>query len=235
MNAPASVLQRLGRSRFAILLVCLLGLFVIHPMLPQRPGGGDLVHLDAALGLVLLGSLASLSHRRSVIAVGVALVAAALAAVAIARAAPDRVTVIIALLAAIAALLFTIVAVLAHVVREKQVSSDAIVGGICAYFLLGAVWALIYSLLERLDPGALESASGAVFGGEPWAGVLVPDLLYYSVFVLTTIGPQLLHPVSGAARAWTGLEAMTGQLFLAVFIARLVGLHASRPTTPGTK
>ena len=81
--------------------------------------------------------------------------------------------------------------------------------------------------MERLQPGS--------FG--PWStptdalatGRLVsPDLIYYSVFVLSTIGPQDVHPISGAARSWTGLEAMVGQLYLAVLIARLVGRHASQ-------
>jgi hypothetical protein len=46
--------------------------------------------------------------------------------------------------------------------------------------------------------------------------------------VLSTIGPQEVHPISGAARSWTGIEAMVGQLYLAVLIARLVSRHVAR-------
>ncbi len=86
---------------------------------------------------------------------------------------------------------------------------------------------LIYSLLETLQPGSLSSSAGTLLGPEQRGTLLVRDLLYYSVDVLTTIGPQDVHPISSAARAWTGLEAMTGQLFLVIFISRMVGIHGA--------
>jgi hypothetical protein len=88
---------------------------------------------------------------------------------------------------------------------------------------------MIYSLLEQLQPGSLSTGSGTLLRPEQTGTLLVPDLLYYSVFVLTTIGPQEVHPISSAARAWTGVEAMTGQLFLVIFIARMVGMHGASP------
>jgi len=42
---------------------------------------------------------------------------------------------------------------------------------------------------------------------------------------LTTLGYGDITPVSSAARALTSFEAVIGQLYLAVMIARLVGLH----------
>jgi len=47
------------------------------------------------------------------------------------------------------------------------------------------------------------------------------------VFTLSTIGPQDVHPISSAARSWTGIEVMVGQLYLAVLIARLVSRYAA--------
>jgi len=67
-----------------------------------------------------------------------------------------------------------------------------------------------------------------LFSADDPGALLVPDLVYYSVFTLTTIGPQEIHPLSGPARAWTGIEAMIGQFYVAVLIARLVGLHTSQ-------
>jgi Ion channel len=113
------------------------------------------------------------------------------------------------------------------VVHQKVVRAETIIGGICVYFLLGVIWAVIYSLLEQLQPGSLSAGSGRLVQPEQTGTLLVPDLLYYSVFVLTTIGPQEVQPISSAARAWTGVEAMTGQLFLVIFISRMVGMHGA--------
>ena len=69
----------------------------------------------------------------------------------------------------------------------------------------------------------------AMIGFTPILAITVsPDLVYYSVFVLSTIGPQDVRPISSAARSWTGIEAMVGQLYLAVLIAPLVSQHAMR-------
>ena len=122
---------------------------------------------------------------------------------------------------------FTAGSLLWHVVRERNVSADTILGGICVYFLLGCAWSLIYATLETLQPGSLISSSGVRLGPEQRGTLLVRDLLYYSVDVLTTIGPQDVHAVSNAARAWTGLEAMMGQLFLVIFISRMVGVYGA--------
>jgi hypothetical protein len=114
-----------------------------------------------------------------------------------------------------------------HVIQEKKVRADTILGGICVYFLLGCMWSLIYAMLETLQPGSFSSSAGTQLGPEQRGTVMVHDLLYYSVDVLTTIGPQDVHPISSAARVWTGLEAMTGQLFLVIFISRMVGIYGA--------
>ena len=223
----ASVLQNLERWRFGILLACLLMLFVIQPMLPLRPSGEEPFAMDAALGAVLLAGLWSLKLRRSAMLAALVLITATLAALWTAHSSPSRPVILLALLSALVTVGFTAVSLLWHVIQEKKVRADTILGGICVYFLLGCAWSLIYSMLETLQPGSLSSSAGVQLGPEQRGTLLVRDLLYYSVDVLTTIGPQDVHPISSAARAWTGLEAMTGQLFLVIFISRMVGIHGA--------
>ena len=220
-----SAVQVLERWRFAVLFACLLMLFVIHPLLPTRLGGEASFALDAALTAVLLAALWSLKWRRSAMLGALFVMAATLAVVWIAHAAPSRPAILLALSCAFSIMGFTAGSLLWHVVREREVSADTILGGICVYLLLGVAWSLVYATLETLQPGSLISSIGAGLGAEQRGTLLVPDLLYYSVDVLTTIGPQDVHAVSNAARAWTGLEAMMGQLFLVIFISRMVGLH----------
>jgi hypothetical protein len=220
-----SVLQSLERWRFAILLACLLVLFLIHPMLPLRPDGSAHLGTDAALAMVLVACFWSLGRRAALRVAGLALVAIALVAAWIAQVAPGRNAVLTALAFALVALVFTVGAVLWRLMTEKDVRTETILGGICVYFLLGCSWAIIYSMLEQIQPGSLALGAGALFPPEHTGTLLVPDLLYYSIFVLTTIGPQEIHPISDAARAWTGVEAMAGQLFLVIFISRMVSLH----------
>jgi voltage-gated potassium channel Kch len=54
------------------------------------------------------------------------------------------------------------------------------------------------------------------------------DFTYYSYVTLTTLGYGDIIPISTSARSLALLEAMMGQLYLAVLVARLVGLHISQ-------
>jgi voltage-gated potassium channel Kch len=57
--------------------------------------------------------------------------------------------------------------------------------------------------------------------------------IYFSFITLTTVGYGDIVPVSTVARMLTSTEAMTGTLFMAVLIARLVSLYSTQPPTDG--
>ena len=54
--------------------------------------------------------------------------------------------------------------------------------------------------------------------------------MYFSFITLTTLGYGDVVPVQGFARSLSGAEAVTGQLYVAILIARLVGLHIAHST-----
>jgi hypothetical protein len=107
-----------------------------------------------------------------------------------------------------------------HLLVEQDVTSDMIMGGACAFVLLGFVWAYLYYLLEIFQPNSFKAA-------EQLGDDLV-DFLYYSFVTLTTLGYGDLLAVSKQARGLTMLEAIIGQLYLAIMISRLVSLHISK-------
>jgi hypothetical protein len=111
--------------------------------------------------------------------------------------------------------------------REKDVTTDTILGGIAVYLLLGFVWGLAYSMIEILAPGSFFVTSGEATGASAlyFQGGHVPRLLYYSYVTLTTLGYGDIVPATGLAGGVSVAEALTGQLFLAILIARLVGLY----------
>lgn len=227
-SEPLAISQILARSRFLVLLICLLVLFAVYPMVPRGPNGQPILHIDLVLVPVLLAGLWGLSHRKSVIGIGVALVGLALGMGLLSHKLASPALAVAALVCALAFFALTTGAVLAHVLRERDVSTDTIFGGVCAYLLLCLAWALIYSIMERLQPGSFGTPGVSLFPPTEAGSLLVPELIFYSLFTLTTIGPQSLHPATGLAEAWTGLEAMVGQFYVAVLIARLVGLHTSQ-------
>ena len=128
-------------------------------------------------------------------------------------------------------LTFLTLVILLAVFRDETVTADTIVGAVCAYFLLGMTWGSYYALLTLLSPDALSVSSGLVnaagWGGQPSVPIS-PLMQYYSFTTLATLGYGDVSPLTAGARALSVLEGVTGQLYLAVLIARLVGLHSAR-------
>jgi hypothetical protein len=109
--------------------------------------------------------------------------------------------------------------------RSSDVTIDTIAGAACAYTLLAMVWGGLYLLLEFLRPGSFNIAAVWRMGptGDPSAA-----LVYFSFVTLTTVGYGDITPVWPGAGGLAVAEAVVGQLYLAITIARLVGLHTSQ-------
>ncbi len=114
---------------------------------------------------------------------------------------------------------FTAIMILGYLFREDKVTGDMIMGAVCVYFLMGLIWAFVFSTMETLQPGSFKMAQ------EPASQ---PAFTYYSYVTLSTLGYGDITPISAPARSLSILEAMMGQLYLAVLVARLVGMHISQ-------
>ena len=114
---------------------------------------------------------------------------------------------------------FTAIMILDYLFREDKVTGDMIMGAVCVYFLMGLIWAFVFSTMEILQPGSFKMTQGPVSQ---------PVFTYYSYVTLTTLGYGDITPISAPARSLSLLEAIMGQLYLAVLVARLVGLHISQ-------
>ena len=104
--------------------------------------------------------------------------------------------------------------------REK-VNFNILMGAVCVYMLMGIIWAIVYSFLNYLIPGSFSGMTA-----ESEEGSLL-EFIYYSFVTLTTLGYGDLLPVSQIARALAYLEALIGQIYVAVLIAGLVSIHLS--------
>ena len=95
---------------------------------------------------------------------------------------------------------------------SQVVTVDTFLGGISIYFLLGYLWACMFILIESFNPQAFTTISRI-------------ELLYFSFTTITTLGYGDITPQSELAMVLATLEAIVGQMYVTIFIARLVGLH----------
>jgi hypothetical protein len=120
--------------------------------------------------------------------------------------------------AAIAVTAFAFVApvlILREVIRRHEVTMDVIFGALAVYVFVGIDFAILYDIIQRVDPSAFVSTG--------------PDSVFYLSFMtLTTVGYGDITPAGGWAQALTVVEALTGQILLVVIVARLVGMQISQ-------
>ena len=98
---------------------------------------------------------------------------------------------------------------------SSKITGDTIMGGISLYLLIGYLWTIFYYLIYSFDKDAFSFSNRMSH----------TYLFYFSFTTLTTLGYGDAYPVNKLAMVLTSLEAITGQVYLAVFVARLVGLH----------
>jgi hypothetical protein len=110
--------------------------------------------------------------------------------------------------------------------RSTKIDAEHIYAALSAYLLAGIFFGVLYHAVERVWPGSF-TAAGAI-GEFP-----LFDGMYFSFVTLATLGYGDVLPVSGVARGLAMIEAVSGQLFLAVMIARLVSSHVQ--TADGRK
>jgi hypothetical protein len=120
---------------------------------------------------------------------------------------------------ALAAILMITAVLLWQVFRPGPVTSMRVQGAIAAYLCLGYSWAHAYHIAALLDPGAFNAAGSNISAVSSWAN--------YSFGMLTTVGYQGILPVHPVAHTLGSGEAVTGQLYLAVLVARLVSMQVS--------
>ena len=121
-------------------------------------------------------------------------------------------------------LIFILSQLLYFVVEAQRVSSDLIFASLCAYLLIGLVWAHIYLIMELFVPGAFAINSDS-------SSTLPQLFIYYSFVTLTTLGYGDIVPVIPFAQSWAAMEAVMGQLYLAIVVARLMGLYIGMELT----
>jgi len=210
-----------GHKTFGLLGTVLV-VFVALPL--TRAGGVIAAAFGAVLfsGIILWGLRALAETRRQVI-VAIVLMGPAFVLTILKHVLPRNRGIEIAwMILNGLAIGFLVVMLLRRLFRTERVTADTLSSAISGYFLLGILWAFAYGILLWFDPAAFPGGQEA----------RTADLFYFSFVTLTTLGFGDITPVTDPAQTLTVLEAIVGQLYLAITVARLVGMHiAARQST----
>ncbi len=218
------VIRRVFQDRCLYLLLALLGLLLFYPAVERGPRAQTILLLLNSAILVAGVYAVSAIKRHVITAVAIALPQIGLTLLARLPGPDHAATWLLATSAIVLFIvfyLFTLVQVLAYVLSGTQITKDKIYGAVSVYLLIGLAWASAYTLLEVFEPGSFSNNVAVSSGGSSTD----PDLIFFSFVTLTTLGYGDITPVTARARSLTLLEAVTGVLYLAILVARLVSAY----------
>ncbi|MGO4551330.1 potassium channel family protein [Lysobacter sp. 2RAF19] len=213
----ANLVQWWGRNRHAVLFILLIVTIAMGPLLSLTGSGGWM--LNACLGVTLLAAALAPTRgrvrRRGLIVLAIVAIVLGLAPIRTGLGHTGPIT--LALWAGIA--FFAAARSLRYAMSSPRVDRQHLLAALNTYLLVGVFFGAIWVALEQAQPHSL------FLGGAPMAAMGLPDGIYFSFVTMATLGYGDITPVTPIARGLAVFEAIFGQLYLAIMVARLVSLR----------
>jgi hypothetical protein len=210
--------------RYAVLFYTLILTLAAAPLLTALHFSGDLLQLFLAFNL-LVALTGVPGHAVRTLLIGLAAVVVALRIVP--ASAVGEGLEIAAVTAGSGLALVAVVSAIRFALSATAADAEHVFAALSAYLLAGLVFGVLHWAIAGTWPGSYGDA-----GAAGAAGLSLSTAIYFSFVTLATLGYGDVVPKTDVARGLAVLEAVAGQLYIAVTIARLVG---ARLETPGRR
>ncbi|MEQ9619829.1 MAG: ion channel [Deltaproteobacteria bacterium] len=214
--------DRMRKRRFSYLTKSLLLLILAYPYLEHDLAGQILMTVITIM--VMMSLVVAVSDRKRYIIIALLFAIPWLVSLIInfPLIEEDRSVLIRRdIIFAVLLFLYTTYRIFMHLIRSREVTTEILFAAVCVYLLIGLSWTAIYILLDFLYPGSFVDIQGQAVSDAPL-------YLFFSYVSLTTVGYGNIIPATDHARSLAMIEAIMGQLYLTIMVARLVGLHISK-------
>lgn len=211
-----------GLSVLLFLLVAYV--FVVSPIAPHTGVLSWL--LDVLFTLILVAANTALSRRRGLFVFTMALAVGAFVLQWWLHFTGSPIVFAAASVMSILFLGVTLVGILSRTLAGGHITIHRVTGSVACYLMLALGWAIAFRMVEVFAPGSFDLAGhGPLSRTEGGIGPMV----YFSLVTITTLGYGDISPISPLACTLSTLEALMGQLFLVVLVARLVSMWSMQP------
>ena len=216
-----------GRGWYHLLLGYLFLMLLLQPLISGSIGAfraGGLL-----LGVVLFGAVCAVGRTRLRLIIAILLGVPPLGLLLIVND-PTHHARGIGLFFGIAFFLYVVVMLLMRILSHRVVTRETVSGALCVYILLGLMWSFAYDVADHLEPGSFQGITASTETNDDAEAEerRLTDLRYFSFVTMTTLGYGDITPTSPMTRSLAALEAILGQIYLAVLVARLVAVQVAR-------
>ena len=210
-------LKNLPRNNI-ILLVCLLALIILFPLFKER----DSLVKNLLLTAIFFSGIFSLDFSTKSLKILLPLGSLTAATSWIGYFVSNDFIYLVDFITTFLFLVAIVVLMIRHIGHSRDVNRTIILSSINGYLLLGVLSAVLLAISDVVHRHVYTPGSTAIL----FPGESVPqfnDYIYFGFVTLTTLGYGDVTPVSHLARSMTMIIAVTGQLYMTILIAMLVG------------
>jgi hypothetical protein len=208
-------------GRYGSLLIALLLLMLVQPAVETLFGK---YLLEALFIAVLLAGLRALEIKRGLLRFELTLLLVSLALSFVGTLGGYEGLFFLGIAGRVLFMLLVASTILLDLFRSHKVSEDTLAGAVCVYLLIAVIWANVFLLIEFLQPGSFSFTQGQE-RLQLWVSREFFPFYYFSLVTMTTVGYGDMSPVTTEARTFATMEALVGQIYLTILVARLVGMY----------
>ena len=211
----------MNNNNFSYLLVALLILLFGIPLAEDLALASAPVARALVFSILLAIGVWSLKGERRYFVAGMTLAVIGISLNVVAANTDSQALGIASLMAIFLFLLVAVTYTFSQVALGTDMNFNRLVGAVCVYLLLGALWAFAYTMLDIVSPGSFNGIG--VESDRGWDS----GWLYFSFVTMTTLGYGDISPASATARSLAYMQAIFGLFYIAILVAGLVSGYIS--------
>jgi voltage-gated potassium channel len=216
-----SILDGFLKGRFSVMLVFFLVYFIVVPVVPEK--WVDTYRIPDILSMLVITScLRAISLKRQyyIFMVIFTVIILLLGGSEIVHRAESLNFITLLLSLKLIYMLMIFLSIMRYVLDDSPVTADKVYGALSSYFLMGLIWAVVFAMFYHINPDSFNVSPES--DKNLWT-------IYFSFTTLSTLGYGDITPQTVAAQSYAVMEAVCGQIFIGVIVARLIALQISTP------
>lgn len=215
-------------GRYGSLLICLVLVMILQPTINTQIGK---LILEVFFIAVLLAGLRAIQVDKGLLRFEVVLLVVSLSCGAAGSLMDHELLFLLGLAGRTLFLVLVALNILLDLFRGSEVTGDKLAGAVCVYLLIALVCGYAFLITEFVTPESFSFTQGQE-RMKLWVSKEFFPFFYFSLVTMTTVGYGDMAPVTPVARTLATMEALVGQVYLTILVARLVGMflvHQQKP------
>ncbi len=208
-------------GRYGSLLIALILVMALQPTVDTQLGK---YLLEAMFVLVLIAGLRAINTQKALLGAEMLLLLVSLALNATGVATGNEVLFFLGVAGRALFMIMVALTILVDLFRGRKVSGDTLAGAVCVYLMMALIWGYFFLLIEVMVPGSFSFTQGHA-RIHLWLSRELFPFFYFSMVTITTVGYGDMAPIATEAQTLATFEALLGQVYLTILVARLVGMY----------